>query len=51
MTAGFEAIPEGEDSIKVAYEDYEMGFFVYLTVEEAEELVRSLKHAIKEAKS
>lgn len=49
MTAGFDAVPDGDGGIVMTYSDELMGFRAYLTVDEAEELLRNLKRAIKES--
>ena len=50
MTAGFDASFDGDEYLTVRYDDELMSFAASITVDEAEELVRNLKRAIKEAK-
>ena len=49
MTAGFDAYHDGDGGVTVVYSEELMEFRAYITLDEAEELLRNLKGAIKES--
>lgn len=50
MTAGIHA-ERSLESVRVAYDDEDVYFAVFLDVEEAKDLIRELKSAVKDAEA
>ena len=51
MTAGFDATSYGADHVRVVYDDELMRFHANITVADAQELIRNLRRAIKDAEA